>query len=293
MSKRDYYEVLGVSRDVNDAELKKAYRRLAMKHHPDRNADNPEAEEKFKEAKEAYDILSDAQKRAAYDQYGHAGVDPSMGGRPGAAGFGGDFGDIFGDVFGDIFGGGRGGGRSRVMRGADLRYNLEMSLEDAVFGKEVSIRVPSMQHCGSCNGSGAKKGTSPTTCTTCGGVGQVRMQQGFSRCNRPVPTAVDRAKPFLIPAQNATVRVVYRSTRRCLQKFLPVSIAVIASASQAKVKPVKMVGLMAIYTFRFMSNRTQYLPVMTMTCTAKCPSALLPQHSVVSWKYQHSTAASN
>ena len=199
MSKRDYYEVLGVSRDVNDAELKKAYRRLAMKHHPDRNADNPEAEEKFKEAKEAYDILSDAQKRAAYDQYGHAGVDPSMGGRPGAAGFGGDFGDIFGDVFGDIFGGGRGGGRSRVMRGADLRYNLEMTLEDAVFGKEVSIRVPSMQHCGSCNGSGAKKGTSPTTCTTCGGVGQVRMQQGFFSVQQTCPNCRGQGKTISDP----------------------------------------------------------------------------------------------
>ncbi|MDH5387778.1 MAG: DnaJ domain-containing protein, partial [Gammaproteobacteria bacterium] len=124
MSKRDYYEILGVARDVNDADLKKAYRRLAMKHHPDRNTDDTEAEGKFKDAKEAYEILSDAQKRAAYDQYGHAGVDPSMGGRPGAAGFGGgngDFGDVFGDVFGDIFGGGRGrGGRSRATRGSDL-----------------------------------------------------------------------------------------------------------------------------------------------------------------------------
>ncbi|MDH3342355.1 MAG: molecular chaperone DnaJ [Gammaproteobacteria bacterium] len=202
MSKRDYYEVLGVSRDVNDADLKKAYRRLAMKHHPDRNADNPEAEEKFKEAKEAYDILGDAQKRAAYDQYGHAGVDPSMGGRPGAAGFGGggDFGDIFGDVFGDIFGGGGGrGGRSRAMRGADLRYNLELSLEDAVFGTEVSIRVPSMQHCGSCDGSGAKKGTSASTCTTCGGVGQVRMQQGFFSVQQTCPNCRGQGKTISDP----------------------------------------------------------------------------------------------
>lgn len=201
MSKRDYYEVLSVSRDVNDAELKKAYRRLAMKHHPDRNADNPEAEEKFKEAKEAYDILSDAQKRAAYDQYGHAGVDPSMGGRPGAAGFGGgaDFGDIFGDVFGDIFGGGRGGGRTRASRGSDLRYNLELSLEDAVFGTEVSIRVPSMQHCDTCNGSGAKKGTSASTCTTCGGVGQVRMQQGFFSVQQTCPNCRGQGKTISDP----------------------------------------------------------------------------------------------
>lgn len=202
MSKRDYYEVLGVSRDVNDADLKKAYRRLAMKHHPDRNADNKEAEDKFKEAKEAYDILSDAQKRAAYDQYGHAGVNPSMGGRPGAAGFGGggDFGDIFGDVFGDIFGGGRGsGGRSRVVRGADLRYNLELSLEDAVFGTEVSIRVPSMQSCDTCEGTGAKKGTTAKTCTTCGGVGQVRMQQGFFSVQQTCPNCRGQGKTISDP----------------------------------------------------------------------------------------------
>ncbi|MCW8923257.1 MAG: molecular chaperone DnaJ [Gammaproteobacteria bacterium] len=207
MSKRDYYEVLSVSRDVNDADLKKAYRRLAMKHHPDRNADNPEAEEKFKEAKEAYDILSDPQKRAAYDQYGHAGVDPSMGGRPGAAGFGGggDFGDIFGDVFGDIFGGGRGGGgRTRAMRGADLRYNLELSLEDAVFGTEVNIRVPSMQVCGSCDGSGARKGTSVTTCTTCGGVGQVRMQQGFFSVQQTCPNCRGQGKTISDPCPDCS-----------------------------------------------------------------------------------------
>ncbi|MDH5612181.1 MAG: molecular chaperone DnaJ [Gammaproteobacteria bacterium] len=201
MSKRDYYEILGVSRDVNDADLKKAYRRLAMKHHPDRNTDDKESEGKFKDAKEAYEVLSDPQKRAAYDQYGHAGVNPSMGGRPGAAGFGGgDFGDIFGDVFGDIFGGGRGGGgRSRVVRGADLRYNLELSLEDAVFGTEVSIRVPSMQSCDTCDGSGAKKGTTASTCTTCGGVGQVRMQQGFFSVQQTCPNCRGQGKTISDP----------------------------------------------------------------------------------------------
>jgi molecular chaperone DnaJ len=185
MSKRDYYEVLGVSRDVNEADLKKAYRRLAMKHHPDRNQDSEEAEAKFKEAKEAYDVLSDAQKRAAYDQFGHAGVDPSA--AAGAGGFGGDpFSDIFGDVFGDIFGGGRRGG-SRVRRGSDLRYNLELTLEDAVAGTSVSIRVPTLVTCETCEGSGARKGTSATTCTTCGGVGQVRMQQGFFSVQQTCP----------------------------------------------------------------------------------------------------------
>lgn len=186
MSKRDYYEILGVSKDVNEADLKKAYRRLAMKHHPDRNADNSEAEEKFKEAKKAFDVLSDSQKRAAYDQYGHAGVDPSMGGGGGQGAS--DFGDIFGDVFGDIFGGGRrGGGGNRAYRGADLKYNMELTLEQAVFGTEVKIRVPTLDACSTCNGSGAKKGTSPSTCTTCGGVGQVRMQQGFFAVQQTCP----------------------------------------------------------------------------------------------------------
>jgi len=192
MSKRDYYEILGISKNASEAEIKKAFKRLAMKHHPDRNADNPEAEEKFKEGKEAYDILSDAQKRAAYDQFGHAGVDPGAG-MGGGAGFGGgaSFSDIFGDVFGDIFGGGGGGGGrgggQRVYRGADLRYNLELSLEEAVGGTSVNIRIPTQVSCEECGGSGAKKGTSPTTCTTCGGHGQVRMQQGFFSLQQTCP----------------------------------------------------------------------------------------------------------
>ena len=185
MSKRDYYEVLGVSKNASEADLKKAYRRAAQKHHPDRNPDNKDAEEKFKECKEAYEVLNDSQKRAAYDQFGHAGVDPSMGGGRGHPGAGG-FNDIFGDVFGDIFGGGRGGGQ-RVYRGSDLRYNLEMSLEDAVAGTEVKIRVPTLVACEECDGSGAKKGSSPTTCTTCGGHGQVRMQQGFFSVQQTCP----------------------------------------------------------------------------------------------------------
>ena len=189
MSKRDYYEVLGVSKNCSEADLKKAYRRSAQKYHPDRNQDDAGAEEKFKECKEAYEVLNDSHKRAAYDQFGHAGVDPSMGGGGfgrGAAGAGG-FNDIFGDVFGDIFGGGRGGGGQRVYRGSDLRYNLELSLEDAVAGTEVKIRVPTMVACTTCDGSGAKKGSSPTTCTTCGGHGQVRMQQGFFSVQQTCP----------------------------------------------------------------------------------------------------------
>lgn len=187
MSKRDLYEVLGVNKNASAADIKKAYRRLAMKHHPDRNTgdDAAKAEKQFKEVKAAYEILSDEQKRAAYDQFGHAGVDGNagMGGGHGGAGFS----DIFGDAFGDIFGGGRGGGQ-RVNRGADLRYNLELSLEDAVKGTEIKIRVPTLVNCKTCGGSGAKKGSSPKTCGTCHGAGQVRMQQGFFSVQQTCPT---------------------------------------------------------------------------------------------------------
>lgn len=197
MSKRCYYEVLGVSRDASEADLKKAFRRLAMKHHPDRNTGNSEESEvKFKEAKEAHEVLSDPNKRAAYDQYGHAGVDPSMGGRPGAGG--GGFEDIFGDVFGDIFGGGGRRGQ-RAQRGSDLQYNLELSLEDAVFGTEVKIRVPTLVACKTCSGSGAKEGTSATTCTTCHGAGQVRMQQGFFAVQQTCPQCRGKGKMISDP----------------------------------------------------------------------------------------------
>lgn len=191
MAKRDYYEILGVSKDVSPAELKKAYRRVAMKFHPDRNPDDKSAEEKFKEANEAYEILSDEQKRAAYDQYGHAGVDSQAGGGAGA-GFG-NFSDIFGDVFGDIFGGAGGGrGRGGASRGSDLRYTLELSLEDAVKGSTVQIKVPTLVSCKVCDGSGAKSGSKPVTCSTCGGHGQVRMQQGFFSVQQTCPTCHGR-----------------------------------------------------------------------------------------------------
>jgi molecular chaperone DnaJ len=178
MAKRDYYEVLGVNRDASDDEIKKAYRKLAMHHHPDRNPDNPKAEEKFKEAKEAYEILSDSDKRAAYDRFGHAGVDASAAAGAGA-GFGGNFGDVFGDIFSEIFGGAGGRARSNVYRGADLRYNLEITLEEAARGSETKIRIPTLDPCETCHGSGAKPGTQPVQCPTCNGQGQVRIQQGF------------------------------------------------------------------------------------------------------------------
>lgn len=198
MSKRDYYEVLGVDKNASDQEIKKAFRRIAMKYHPDRNPDSEEAEEKFKEAQEAYEILGDQEKKSAYDRFGHAGVDPN--GMGAGAGFGGGgFGDIFGDVFGDIFGGGGRGGRSGPARGADLRYDLQLDLEAAVKGKSVEIQVPTMVHCDTCDGSGARKGTSPTTCDTCQGTGQVRMSQGFFSVQQTCPKCRGRGQMITDP----------------------------------------------------------------------------------------------
>lgn len=189
MSKRDYYEVLGVTRNASADELKKAYRRLAMKFHPDRNPNDKSAEAKFKEAKEAYEVLADEHKRAAYDQFGHAGLDaaasPGAGSRPGGAGD--VFGDIFGDVFGDIFGGGR-RTRSGVFRGADLRYELTLDLEQAVFGTTVNITIPTLVACETCKGSGARPGSSPTRCRRCDGAGQVRISQGFFSIQQTCPS---------------------------------------------------------------------------------------------------------
>ena len=184
MAKRDYYEVLGVGRDASEGDLKKAYRRLAMKHHPDRNPDDPKSEELFKEASEAYEILSDPEKRQAYDQFGHSAVDGN--GMGGGAGYS-NFGDIFSDVFGDIFGAQR-GGRGGAARGADLRYTLELSLEQAVSGDSVEIRVPVLSGCPDCDGSGSKPGSQPATCNDCGGHGQVRVSQGFFSLQQTCPT---------------------------------------------------------------------------------------------------------
>ena len=195
MAKRDYYDVLGIARGASAEEIKKAYRTKAKELHPDRNADNPEAEAQFKEANEAYEILKDAEKKAAYDRFGHAAFEGGMGGgggRPG--GFGGnqgDFASAFSDVFDDLFGdfmGGRGGGRGRAARGADLRYNLRVSLEDAYSGLQKTINVPTSVSCSSCSGSGAEGGAEPQTCPTCSGMGKVRAQQGFFTVERTCPT---------------------------------------------------------------------------------------------------------
>jgi len=195
-TKRDYYEVLGVAKNADEAEIKKAYRRMAMKLHPDRNPDDPKAEEKLKAVNEAYEVLSDTQKRGAYDQFGHAGVNSQFGGGQGGPQDFGNFSDIFSDVFGDIFGGAgggaRGGRRNGPQRGSDLRYNLEMTLEDAVRGGEKKIRIPVLEKCEPCNGSGAKAGSKPVTCNTCGGIGQVRMQQGFFSVQQTCPNCRGR-----------------------------------------------------------------------------------------------------
>ena len=194
MAKQDYYKLLDLPRTATEAEIKKAYRRLAMKFHPDRNPDDPDAEHRFKEAKEAYEILTDPQKRAAYDQFGHAGL---QGGRGGFSA-GDAFGDIFGEMFGDIFSGGQ-RGRSQVFRGADLRYELELDLEQAVFGTETSIEIPSLAECRTCGGSGAAKGSTPKTCETCAGHGQVRVQQSIFTIQQPCPRCKGRGKVISNP----------------------------------------------------------------------------------------------
>lgn len=212
MAKRDFYEVLGVSKSASDDEIKKAYRRLAMKHHPDRNKDGDGSEARFKETKEAYEVLKDAEKRAAYDRFGHEGLQGAAGG---AGGFGAEgFGDIFGDVFGDIFGGGgRRGGGPQVFRGADLGYELKLDLEKAVAGDNVTIDVPTQVGCETCNGSGAKKGSEPVQCSTCGGVGQVRMQQGFFSIQQTCPACKGAGTTISDPCSDCHGRGRIRKTR--------------------------------------------------------------------------------
>jgi molecular chaperone DnaJ len=189
MAKRDYYKVLDVARSASEADIKKSYRRLAMKFHPDRNPGDTDAEDKFKEAKEAYEILSDAQKRAVYDQYGHAGLEASRNAHSGGGhGAGAEaFSDIFGDVFGDIFGGARRGGANQSFRGADLRYEVALDLSEAVFGRTIEIDVNKFAECEVCHGSGAAKGSTPVTCDTCSGTGQVRVSQGFFTLQQTCP----------------------------------------------------------------------------------------------------------
>ena len=212
MSKRDYYQVLSVPRNATEEDVKRSYRRLAMKHHPDRNPHDTEAEERFKEAKEAYEVLTDPHKRAAYDQFGHAGVDAARGGGPGFNPAD-AFGDIFGEVFGDIFGGGR-RGRGGAFRGADLRYELTLDLEEAVFGTTSEIEFPAVVDCTTCGGSGAEPGHDPVTCDTCGGAGQVRISQGFFTVQQTCPRCRGRGSVVKHPCKACSGQGRLRETRR-------------------------------------------------------------------------------
>jgi len=220
MAKRDYYEVLGVSKTATADDIKKAYRRLAMKHHPDRNKDDESASARFKEAKEAYEVLRDPDKRAAYDQFGH---DALRGGPGGGGGFGGaeGFADIFGDVFGDIFGGRGRGGQNQVFRGADLGYELKLDLETAVRGDTVTIDVPTQVACETCDGSGAKKGSTPVTCSTCQGAGQVRMQQGFFSIQQTCPACKGAGTVIEDPCPDCRGRGRVHKTRTLSVKVPP------------------------------------------------------------------------
>ncbi|MES3030267.1 MAG: molecular chaperone DnaJ [Pseudomonadota bacterium] len=223
---RDYYEILGVERTADDGVLKASYRKLAMEHHPDRNGGCEEAEGRFKEINEAYSILSDAQKRAAYDRFGHAGVNGSGGGGGGGNGQFHDVNDIFSEVFGDVFGdmfGGRGRQRSGPARGQDLRYDLEITLEQAFAGSEVEITVPASINCESCEGSGAKPGTSPTVCGSCGGAGRVRASQGFFSIERACPRCGGSGRLVLDPCQECRGHGQLRK-ERTLQVRIPAGV---------------------------------------------------------------------
>ncbi|MBT8414988.1 MAG: molecular chaperone DnaJ [Boseongicola sp.] len=205
MAKRDYYDVLGVSKGASADEIKKGYRQKAKELHPDRNSDNPDAEAQFKEANEAYEVLKDADKKAAYDRFGHAAFEGGMGGRPGGGGqgdFASAFSDVFDDLFGDMMGGRRGGGGNRAVRGSDLRYNLRISLEDAFSGLHKTVQVPTAVGCDVCEGTGAQGGAEPTSCPTCSGMGKVRAQQGFFTVERTCPTCSGMGQIIQNPCTN-------------------------------------------------------------------------------------------
>ncbi|MDF1757666.1 MAG: molecular chaperone DnaJ [Legionellaceae bacterium] len=223
MSQHDYYELLGLQRGADEGEIKKAYRKLAMKYHPDRNSGDGEAEEKFKEIQKAYAVLSDSEKRSAYDQFGHAGVDGSMGGGPGGFGGFGGFGDVFGDIFENIFSQGQGQGhhQSRAQRGSDLQYNLQLSLEEAALGKQVEITVPRHAACTSCDSTGAKKGSKPKNCETCNGVGQVRIQQGFFSIQQTCPTCSGAGQTISDPCNSCHGEGRVRESKKLTVKIPP------------------------------------------------------------------------
>ena len=287
MAKQDYYKLLEVPRNASEADIKKAYRRLAMKHHPDRNPDNPESEHKFKEAKEAYEVLCDAQKRAVYDQFGHAGLE---GGRGGGFSAGEAFGDIFGEMFGDIFSGGQ-RSRSQVFRGADLRYELELDLEQAVFGTETEIKIPSLAECKICKGSGAAKGSTPKTCDTCHGQGQVRVQQSIFTIQQPCPRCKGRGKIISNPCDTCygQGRVRQEKTlgghrsRRCRYRRSDSPERRGRGRAQRRSRP-------AICTSRSAYANTPSSSAKEAISRARCRSASPPPRSAGRWRCRRWTA---
>lgn len=228
MSNKDFYETLGVARGASEDEIKKAYRKLAMKYHPDRNPDNKEAEDKFKEIQKAYDVLSDPEKKAAYDQYGHSAFEAGMGGGAGAGGFGGfgGFGGAqgfdFGDIFSQMFGGG-GGGRQPDYRGADINVRVTLTLEEAAAGLKKSIKVPTMQECDVCHGSGAKEGTHATTCSTCHGRGTITMRQAIFQVQQTCPTCHGSGKEIKHPCNRCSGQG-YVKTSKTVEVSIPAGI---------------------------------------------------------------------
>ena len=279
MAKRDYYEVLEVTREVTEAELKLAFRKQAMKHHPDRNPGSKEAEARFKEVNEAYEALKDPQKRAAYDRFGHAAFEQGGMGGAGAGGFGGggfgSFSDIFNDIFEDLAGRGRrGGGGGGRERGADLRYNMEIELEDAFNGKTATIKIPTSITCEACSGSGAKPGSKPKTCSTCAGHGPRARHPGllFDRTHLPLLPGTRRGDRRSVPLMQWR-RTLHARAHALGETFPPVSRTAHASASPMKVKPGREggpPGLISISSCR--SSRMSSSSAMGRTCIAGCRS---------------------
>jgi molecular chaperone DnaJ len=278
MAKRDYYETLGVTRSATETDLKSAFRRLAKEHHPDKNPDDKAAEQKFKEINEAYEVLKDPQKRAAYDQFGHAAFEGGRGpGGPG--GFGPDFASSMSDIFDDLFGefmGGRRGGQQRGRgngreRGADLRYNMEISLVEAYTGKQAQIRVPTSVGCEACNGTGAKPGTKPSSCPTCSGYGKVRASQGFFTIERTCPACHGRGEVIEDPCTKCEGSGRVTKERTLRSRSPPESRTARASASRAKGKPASGAGRQAISTSSSRSSRTSSSSATAPMSSAACP----------------------